>query len=97
MQLAKDESLPGPGGEHGRRSEFLKRCAVALQALSPGAETDPKKLSAEGQHKIRVALSEKEATYQGCLSEEFLDIETTWITETFGEGEQRMVCSHRAR
>ena len=30
-QLAKDAALPGLG-EHGRRSEFLRRCATALQA-----------------------------------------------------------------
>ena len=29
-QLVKDGSMPGPG-EHGRRNEFVKRCAAALR------------------------------------------------------------------
>ena len=38
MQLANDGSMPGPG-EHGRNSDFIKRCATALKALNPEEET----------------------------------------------------------
>ena len=55
MQLAEDGSMPGPG-EHGRRSEFVKRCAAALRVLDPSKETDLKKLGAQDQALIRQAL-----------------------------------------
>ena len=48
MQLANGGSMPGPG-EHGRKSEFIKRCATVLKALNPEEETDLKSLSAEDQ------------------------------------------------
>ena len=80
MQLAKDGSLPGPG-EHGRMSEFIKRCAAALGAIDPAAETDIKKLDAEQQALIRLALGGKDAPYDGCFNGECLDQKTTWVEQ----------------
>ena len=83
MQLVKDGSMPG-AGEHGRKSEFIKRCATALQALDPSKETDLSKLSADDQALIRRALGGDTSTpYDGCLTEDCLDKETSWITEPF--------------
>ena len=80
MQLVKDGSMPGVG-EHGRKSEFIKRCATALQALDPSKETDLSKLSAEDQALIRQALGGDTSTpYDGCLTEDCLDKEPLWIT-----------------
>ena len=80
MQLAKDGCMPGPG-EHGRKSEFIKRCATALQALDPSKETDLTKLSAEDQALIRQALGGDTSTpYNGCLNEGCLDKDTIWVT-----------------
>jgi hypothetical protein len=80
IQLAKDGCMPGPG-EHGRKGEFIKRCATALQALDPSKESDPKKLSAQDQAFIRQALGGNLNTpYEGCLSDGCLDEETTWET-----------------
>ena len=80
MQLAEDGSMPGPG-EHGRRSEFVKRCAAALRVLDPSKETDLKKLGAQDQALIRQALGGDISTpYEGCLSAECLDQETIWET-----------------
>ena len=80
MQLAKDGSMPGPG-EHGRKSEFIKRCAAALRVLDPSKETDLKKLGAQDQALIRQALGGDTSTpYEGCLNEDCLDEETTWET-----------------
>ena len=80
MQLAKDGSMPGPG-EHGRKSEFIRRCATALQALDPSEETDLKKLDSPAQALIRQALGGDISTpYEGCLSAECLDQETIWET-----------------
>ena len=80
MQLVQDGSLPGPG-EHGRVSEFLKRCATALQAIDCKAETDIKKLSAEEQALIRSALGGKGVPYDGCFNEGCLDQTTTWVAQ----------------
>jgi len=78
MQLAKDGSFPNVG-EHGRKSEFIKRCATALQAIDPSIETDLKKLSAEEQAIIRQALGgDVNTPYDGCLSAGCLGDTTTW-------------------
>ena len=80
MRLAEDGSMPGPG-EHGRKSEFIKRCAAALRVLDPSKETDLKKLGAQDQALIRQALGGDISTpYEGCLSEECLGEETIWET-----------------
>ena len=80
MRLVKDGSMPGPG-EHGRRNEFVKRCAAALRVLDPSKETDLKKLGAQDQALIRQALGGDISTpYEGCLSADCLDEETIWET-----------------
>ena len=78
MQLAKDGSMPGPG-EHGRKSEFIKRCATALRVLNPNKETELMKLGAQDQALIRKALGGDISTpYEGCLTQDCLNEETTW-------------------
>ena len=91
MQLAKDGSMPGPR-EDGRKSEFIKRCATALQALDPSKETDLTKLSAEDQALIRQALGGTSTPYDGCLTEDCLDKETIWETSKFDMQMSR--CAH---
>ena len=77
--MANNGSIPGLG-EHGRKSEFIKRCATALQALDPSKETDLKKLTAEDQAIVRRALGgDTNVPYDGCLSEPCLDEKTTWV------------------
>ena len=79
MQLANSGCMPGPG-DHGRKSEFIKRCATALKALNPEEETDLKKLNAEDQAIVRRALGgDTSVPYDGCLSEQCLDEKTTWV------------------
>eukprot|EP00973_Karenia_brevis_P052104 7237332-Karenia_brevis.AAC.1 len=68
MQLAEAGSIPKAAGEHGRTSEFLRRCATALRAIDPKAETDIKKLDAEQQALIRRALGGKGPPFDGCFS-----------------------------
>lgn len=81
MQLVKDGSMPGPG-EHGRKSEFIRRCATALKALDPSKETDLKKLDPQAQQLIRQVLGGDVSTpYDGCLNEDCLDKKTIWKTE----------------
>ena len=78
MQLAKDGSIPNVG-EHGRKSEFVKRCATALHAIDPSIETDLNKLSPEEQAIIRRALGGDLSTpYDGCLAIGCLEVTTTW-------------------
>jgi hypothetical protein len=81
-QMARDGSLPAPGGR--RTSEFMKRCAEAARAVSPEAETDASKLPREEQEAVRRALGNEKEPYQGCLSEECLDEDTVWVTEELG-------------
>ena len=79
MQLANSGCMPGPS-DHGRKSEFIKRCAIALQALDPSEETDLKKLTAEDQAIVRRALGgDTSVPYDGCLSEQCLGEKTTWV------------------
>ncbi len=85
MQLAAGGSMPGPGeygpGKHGRKTEFIKRCAAALRALDPSKETELKKLGAQDQALVRKALGGDTSTpYKGCLNEDCLDKETVWET-----------------
>ena len=83
MRLAEDGSMPGPG-EHGRRSEFIKRCAAALRVLDPSKETDLKKLGAQDQALIRQALGgDISAPCEGCLGADCLGEETIWETSNF--------------
>ena len=70
--------MPGLG-EHGRRSEFLRRCATALQALNPKAEADVAKLPGDEQVLIRRALAGDGPPYEGCFSEACLDKEPEWV------------------
>ena len=98
MQLAKDGSMPGPG-EHGRKNEFIKRCATALRVLDPSKETDLKKLGAQDQALIRQALGGDTSTpYEGCLSAGCLDEETIWETSNLAlPGETFMPMSRCTR
>ncbi len=85
MQLVASGSMPGPGeygpAKHGRKTEFIKRCAAALRALDPSKETELKKLGAQDQALVRKALGGDTSTpYKGCLNEDCLDKETVWET-----------------
>ena len=81
VRMAKEGSVPGPGGR--RTSEFIKRCAAAVAAVSPRAETDLTKLPREEQQSVRRALGDEKEPYQGCLSEGCLDKETVWVEMVF--------------
>jgi hypothetical protein len=98
MQLTNSGSMPGPG-EHGRKSEFIKRCAAALKALNPEEETDLKKLSAEEQSIIKHIIGgDNSVPYDGCLNQECLDKETTWVVKNGAlAGESCLPISHCAR
>jgi hypothetical protein len=80
MQLAEAGSIPKAAAEHGRMSEFLRRCATALRAIDPKAETDIKKLGAEQEMLIRRTLGGKGLPYEGCFSKECLNKEAAWET-----------------
>ena len=89
MQLANNGSMPGPG-EHGRKSDFIKRCATTLKALAPEEETDLKKLSAEEQALARQILGgDTSEPYNGCLNQDCLDEEATWVADNALEGVSR--------
>ena len=78
MQLVNSGSIPGRG-DHGRNTDFIKRCATALQALDPSKETELKKLTTDEQAIIRQALGGDTSTpYDGCLNQECVGKETTW-------------------
>ena len=80
MKLAMDGKIPGIG-KHGRRSEFMERCAEALKAINPEAERDVKKLNADQQTLIRHALGGDSSTPdEGCFSADCLDKEAVWET-----------------
>ena len=98
MQLVKDGSMPGPG-QHGRKREFIKRCAATLQALDPTKETDLTKLNADDQALIRQALGGDTSTpYDGCLSMDCLNEETIWETSNIAlPGESYMPMSRCSR
>ena len=68
-QLANNGSMTGSGG-HGRTSDFIKRCATALQALDPNKETDLQKLTAEEQAIVKRALGgDTNVPYEACLTQ----------------------------
>jgi hypothetical protein len=97
MKLATDGKIPGIG-KHGRCSEFMERCSVALAALDPKAEADATKLPKEMQTLIRSALGGEGPSYEGCLSKECLDKETVWETSDIAlPGEPIMPMSRCAR
>ena len=81
MRLAQTGCMPGPGN-HGRKSDFIKTCATALQALDPSKETDPNKLTAEEQALVRHILGGNTSVpYDGCLSAQCLDEKTVWAVD----------------
>ena len=82
-QLANDGSIPSPSGEHGRRSEFVRRCAAALRAIDPKAVYEISELEDAVQTEIRKHLSAEKEQYEGCLNEACLDLQTTWVTKSF--------------
>ena len=55
-RLARESVIPKPG-KHGRTHEFVERCAVALEVLSPEAPTAIGDQSREDQLAIRRALA----------------------------------------
>lgn len=63
--------------EHGRKRDFLLRCARVATEVYPGCETDVKKLDAQSQNRVRAALGD-EARYDGCLTPECLDKPPLW-------------------
>ena len=101
--MASEGRIPGPG-KHGRNSEFMERCAKAVKAVYPQAETNPNKLSRLDMAIIRRALGGGSAPYEGCLNGDCLDKEPRWTpgrasmlalpgdstgsTETGGRGER---------
>ena len=81
--LATEGSIPGHVGARGRKSEFLKFCAKALESINAGAEKDITKLSKSAQDTIRSILGAGEP-YDGCFNQECLDVKTTWIIRPGG-------------
>jgi hypothetical protein len=81
--LAKEGSLPGHG--HQRTCEFMRRCAEALTAVNPLAETDLAKLPREEQQAVRRAMGDEKEPFQGCMSEGCLGKDTAWVTEDLGD------------
>ena len=89
VKLADSGPMPGPN-EHRRKSEFIKRCATALKALNPKAETELKNLSAEEQALARQILGgDTSEPYNGCLNQDCLDEEATWVADNALEGVSR--------
>jgi len=82
--MAKEGSLPDHTGARGRKSEFLKRCAKALEIVNANAEKDVKKLSKEERDTIRLILGEGGEPYSGCFNEGCLDQKTTWVEKNVG-------------
>jgi len=78
MKLAKDGKIPGIG-KHGRRSEFMERCSTALAALNPEAERVVARLPSEVQALICSALGGDGPAYDGCFSEQCLDMPAAWV------------------
>jgi hypothetical protein len=78
MKLAEEGTIPGIG-KHGRRSEFMERCSAALAALNPEAERVAARLPIDVQALIRSALSGDGPPYEGCFSEQCLDMPSAWV------------------
>ena len=81
MQLAKGDKIPGVG-KHGRTSEFLERCSIALAVLNPEAERVVAQLPSEVQALIRGALGGDGPPFEGCFSSQCLDMPTEWVRVT---------------
>ena len=99
MEMATAGAIPQPG-THGRRQDFMQRCADTLKAICPNAETDFMKLSNETQAAIRMALAgtAAPAPYEGCLSMGCLDADTTWVVQDLAfRGESPMPMSRCSR
>ena len=96
MDMATAGAIPQPG-THGRRREFIQRCADTLKAICPSAETDLMKLGNETQTLIRMALGGTVAPFAGCLTLGCLDADITWVVHDLAlRGEPPMpmsVCS----
>ena len=56
--LAKAGAIPGVDGPRSRKSEFIKRCAVALKVLDASAECDLTKLPDTDQKIVRLILKQ---------------------------------------
>ena len=91
--MAKEGSLPDHTGARGRKSEFLKRCAKAIDIVNASAarggsaayaEKDVDKLSKEERDTIRLILGEGGEPYSGCFNERCLDQKTTWVEKNVG-------------
>ena len=78
--LAKAGAIPGAEGPRSRKSEFLKRCTAALDALDASAEKDIDKLPSSEQNAIRKMLGNEEEPYQGCYAETCLGKKPEWVT-----------------
>jgi hypothetical protein len=78
MKLAEEGTIPGIG-KHGRRSEFMERCSAALAALNPEAERVAARLPSDVQALIRSALGGHGPPYEGCFSEQCLDVPAVWV------------------
>ena len=99
MEMATDGAIPQPGA-HGRRQEFMQRCADTLKAICPSAETDVMNLDNETQTLIRRALAgtAAPAPYQGCLTMGCLDQDTNWVVRDLAlPGESPMPMSTCSR
>ena len=78
--LAKAGAIPSAIGVRSRKSEFVKRCTAALDALDASAEKDIDKLPSSEQNAIRKMLGNEEEPYQGCFAENCLDKKPEWVT-----------------
>ena len=79
MGAATAGILPGPG-DHGRRLEFVRRCAAVLKEVDEFCTSDLQQLTHEQQSEIRHALGGTAAPvpYDGCLAMDCLDQDTNW-------------------
>ena len=65
-QMAQEGSLPAPTGPRARKAEFLRRCEAALTKKNPLAERDVKKVPAQDQRKIALALGGSDTQCSRC-------------------------------
>jgi hypothetical protein len=65
-ELAREFLLPPPSGSRARKAEFLKRCQAALAKKNPRAECDVKKVPAQDQRKIALALGGPDTQCSRC-------------------------------
>ena len=78
--LAKAGAIPSADGPRARKSDFMKRCMAALEALDASAETDIDKLPKSDRNAIRKLLNSEEEPHQGCFMESCLGKPPNWIT-----------------